>query len=147
MTLEERWSRVEQPILEALATNESAMSGRQLQAATGIELPTVMGALRSLKEDGYIDGVLMRVAEADYPIEADGIRLLPRGLRQTGVWPIEDWAAGFIAALERAIQDEPNRKERTKLERVLEAVKGLGGTTLSAIIATAVGFGAGRLGL
>jgi hypothetical protein len=41
----QRWDRVEQPILEALAAGYgSAVSGGQLQAATGIGNPVLMRA-------------------------------------------------------------------------------------------------------
>jgi hypothetical protein len=148
MTLEQRWEHVEQPILETLAAGDgSSMSGDELAAATGIDKPDLMRALRSLKEDDYIEGALMDVGEADYPIEADGIRLRPKGLRQAGRWPKDDPAAAFVAALETAIRDEPDEQERSKLQRALDAAKALGGTTLNTLIGTAIGIGASRLGL
>ena len=106
-----------------------------------------MRALRSLMEDDYIAGVLMQVDQEDYPIAADGIRLRPKGLRQANLWPREDLGAAFVAALEKAILEESDEQERSKLEGVLGAVKTLGGMTLSAVIANAVGVARSHLGL
>jgi hypothetical protein len=148
MSAAEHWWRVEQPILQALAAGDgAAMSGQQLVIATGIEEPILMRALRSLMEDDYIAGVLMQVDQEDYPIAADGIRLRPKGLRQANLWPREDLGAAFVAALEKAILEESDEQERSKLEGVLGAVKTLGGMTLSAVIANAVGVARSHLGL
>jgi hypothetical protein len=146
VTVEQRWQVVEQPILEALASGDgSSMSDEQLVAATGIEMSDLMRALRSLKEDDYIDGVLTEVDQEDYPVRAAGIRLLPKGLRQAGLWPSEDVGAAFIMALEKAIRDEPNEQERSKLQRARDALKAVGNTTLNTAIATAMGIGAEKL--
>lgn len=143
-----RWDRVEQPILEALAAGDgSAMHGRKLEAATGIERPLLMRGLRSLKDDDYIDASLMSVGELDDPIEADNIRLRPKGLRHTGLWPSEDLSTALVAALENAIRDEADEQERTKLEAVRGTVKTAAGMTLNAVIANAVGIGRAHLGL
>jgi hypothetical protein len=53
----------------------------------------------------------------------------------------------FLAALEKAIHDEPDEHERSKLQRARDALKALGGTTLNTAIATAMGVGASHLGL
>jgi hypothetical protein len=148
MTLQQRWEHVEQPILEALAGGDgSSMSSSQLVEATGIETPVLMRALRSLKEADYISAVLLTADEADYPLAADSVRLLERGLRQTRLWPNEDWSAALVAELEKAIQDEADEHERTKLDGVLGAVKTAAGMTLNAVIANAVGIGRVHLGL
>jgi hypothetical protein len=148
MSAAEHWGRIEQPILQALAAGDGvAMSGQQLAIATGIEEPVLMRALRSLMEDDFIAGVLMQVDQEDYPIAADGIRLRPKGLRQADIWPREDLGAAFVAALEKAILEESDEQERSKLEGVLGAVKRLGGMTLSAVIANAVGVARSHLGL
>jgi DNA-binding MarR family transcriptional regulator len=144
--VEQRWQHVEQPILEALAARDGAsMSGEQLAEATGVAMPALMRALRSLKEDDYIDGVLTEVDQEDYPVRATGIRLLPKGLRQAGLWPSEDAAVAFIAALENAIRDEPDEQQRSKLQRARDALKAVGTTTLNTAITTAMGIGAEKL--
>jgi hypothetical protein len=133
------WDRVAQPILNALAARDGApMSGAQLEAATGLDKPEMMRALRSLKEASFIDGALMSVGEENYPIEADGIRLLPKGLEHTGQWPKTDWSAVLVAALEQRIREEPDPKERKKLKAVLGAMRAGAGMTLSAVIGNAV---------
>jgi DNA-binding MarR family transcriptional regulator len=142
------WERVEQPILEALAVGDgTAMGDQQLQDATGLDPPALMRALRSLKEDGYIEAVLVQPDQADYPVRAASVRLLPKGLRQAGLWPAEDLASAFFAALERAIDEEADPQRRSSLERVLNAARTVGKMTLSAVIANAVGVGRSHLGV
>ncbi len=123
------------------------MSDQELQAATGIEEPLLMRALRSLREDGYIDAVLVEPDQADYPVRALRVRLLPKGLRQAGLWPAEDLASAFISALERAIGEEDDPQRRSGLERVPAAAKTVGNMTLNAVIANAIGVGRSHLGL
>jgi DNA-binding MarR family transcriptional regulator len=143
-----RWERVEQRILEALAAGDgTSMGDQELQEATGLDVPPLMHALRSLKEDGYIDAVLVQPGQADYPVRAASVRLLPKGLRQAGLWPAEDLSAAFCAALERAIGEEADPQKRSSLERVLIAARTVGNMTLSAVIANAVGIGRSHLGL
>jgi hypothetical protein len=81
------------------------------------------------------------VGEEDYPIDADGIRLLERGLRQGGVWPSEDFGAAFRSKLEKAIGAATDEQERTKLEWLRDAAKALGGKALNTLIGTAIGIG------
>jgi DNA-binding PadR family transcriptional regulator len=146
MDVEMSWQRLEQPILEALAQGDGrSMSGNQLQAIMELETPMLMRALRSLSEDGYIDAQLLTTGETDYPIDADGIRLLPKGKRQAGLWPREDLAAAFLAAFEQAIRDESDDRKRSNMEKALDALKALGVMTLSAVIGQAVGVGASHL--
>ena len=123
------------------------MSDKELRAATGINEPTLMRALRSLKEDGYIHAVLVQPDESDYPVRAAEVRLLPKGLRQAGLWPAEDLALAFFAELERAIGAELDPERKSNLERVLGAAKTLGNMTLSAVIANAIGVARTHLGL
>jgi hypothetical protein len=52
-----------------------------------------------------------------------------------------------VAELEKAIQDEADEHERTKLDGVRGAVKTAAGMTLNAVIANAVGIGRVHLGL
>ncbi len=145
---QERWPRVEQPILDALASGDgSDMSDEQVEAATGIEHTVVTRALRDLKEAEYINCVLVEADQVDYPLRAAGIRLLPKGLRQAGLWPTDDFGAAFVAALEKAIEHEPDEEERTKLRGAITAVKAVGGMALNAAIANAVGIGKAHLGL
>jgi DNA-binding MarR family transcriptional regulator len=148
MTDGTRWEHVEQPILEALAAGDGvSMSDQELHAATGIDDADLMRSLRSLKEDDYIDAVLVQPDQADYPVRAAGVRLLPKGLRQAGLWPAEDFASAFMAALESAIGEETDPQRRSNLERLLNAAKTVGNMTLSAAIANAIGIGRSHLGL
>jgi hypothetical protein len=143
-----RWERVEQTILEALAVGDgTSMGDQELQEATGLDVPPLMHALRSLKEDGYIDAALIQPDQADYPVRAASVRLLPKGLRQAGLWPAEDLSSAFCAALERAIGEEADPQRRSSLERVLIAARTVGNMTLSAVIANAIGIGRSHLGL
>ncbi len=89
----------------------------------------------------------MEADQEDYPVRAANLRLLPKGLRQAGLWPNADPATAFLAALEAAIRDEPDEQERSRLQRMLDATKGLRSTTLNAFIGTAIGVGASHLGL
>lgn len=146
MDVEMSWERVEQQILEALARGDrGSMSGNQLRALTGLETPVLMEALRSLVEDGYVDAQLLTTGEADYPMDAHGVRLLPRGKRQAGLWPREDLAAAVLAAFEQAIREESDEGKRSSMERALAALKGLGAMTLSAVIGQAVAVGVSHL--
>lgn len=142
----QHWDRVEQPILEAVASGDgSDMSDEQLLAATGIERPHLMRALRSLKEADYIAALLVEADEEDYPVRAVGIRLLPKGLQHTGLWR-EDWSTRLVDVLETAIQNETDETERTKLETVRAAVKSGVGTALNAVIARVIDIGMRGLG-
>ena len=75
------------------------------------------------------------------------MRLLPKGLRQAGLWPAEDLSSAFFAALERAIGEETDPQRRSSLERVLIAARTVGNMTLSAVIANAIGIGRSHLGI
>lgn len=148
MTVEQRWPRVEQPILDALAAGDgsSSMRGDEIERVTGLDHVEVMHALRSLKEDDYIDALLVEADQEAYPIMASGVRLRPKGLRKAGLWPAsDDLGEAFLAALEKAINDEPEGEERTRLERVLGAAQAVGKVALSAAVAQAVGIGIGHM--
>lgn len=143
-----RWQRVEQPILDALAAGDgSSMSDVDIRAATGLDEVILLRALRNLKEDAFIDAVLVQVDQADYPVRAANVRLLPKGLRQAGLWPAEELGSAFVAALEQAIAEEADPVKRSNLERVLGAAKTVGNMTLSAVIANAVGVAKAHLGI
>jgi DNA-binding Lrp family transcriptional regulator len=148
MPVAERWTSVDQLILNTLAAGDgSDMTDHELEAATGIERVTLLRALRDLKQAGYIEAVLVEVDQEDYPVRAAGIRLLPKGLQQTGVWPPDELAAAFLAALEKAIAQETDDEERTKLQAMLDAAKMVGVMALGATIGNAIGYFRGKLGL
>lgn len=75
------------------------------------------------------------------------MRLLPKGLEHTDQWPSRDWSAALVAALESAIREEPDAKERTKLSAVRDAVMAGAGLTLNAAISSLVDDRMRRLGL
>jgi hypothetical protein len=148
MAAELRWPTVEQPILDALvAAGGRDVTGEELEAATGIEHVLLLRALRDLKEARYIDAVLVEVDQEDHPVRAVGIRLLEKGLQRSGLWPADDLAAAFLAALERLIEEESDDEERTKLQALRDAATTVGGMALGAVIANAIAYLRGRLGL
>ncbi len=124
------------------------MNDHELAAMTGIQPQDLMYALRSLREDDFISGSSLEVDQEDYPVAADGIRLRPKGLQQAGLWPTDDLGTAFVAVLDKAIAQEPDEEQRTKLQGVvIAAAKAVGGMALNAAIANAVGIGKAHLGL
>ena len=81
------------------------------------------------------------------PAQGGGHPPASKGLRQAGLWPGDDLPAAFVAALENAIEQEPDEAQRTKLQGVITAAKAVGGMALNAAIANAIGIGKTHLGL
>ena len=146
-----RWERVEQTILEALAVgNSTSMGDQELQEATGLDVSPPMHALRNLKEDGYIDAVLVQPGQADYPMRDCGRTFAAEGSAPSRAFAgFEGLSSAFFAALERAVGEEAGSSKAIEPgTRVCHRSKDdVGNMTLSAVIANAIGIGRSHLGL
>lgn len=75
----------------------------------------------------YITGSNAAAEELCYLI---GVRLTERGRRAVGVWPAEDPGDALLELLAARVAAASSPEERSRLERLFDAAKGLGGTAL-----------------
>ncbi len=89
----------------------------------GLDVRTTSDVTGVLRDAGYIDGM-----EFDHlPGLTFVTRLTPDGRREVGLWPSPDVAADrLVAALQAAVDDAPEGPKKTKRQRVMDAVVGMG---------------------
>jgi DNA-binding transcriptional ArsR family regulator len=122
---EPTWTRREVPILEAIAARSNASVGPQsadVVADTGLSDLDVSLGLRALEDAGYVTGV--RMHKSQMKIYAN-LRLQERGRRATGQWPA-DSIDSLVALLAARIASEPDAETRSRLERLRDAIAGMG---------------------
>lgn len=139
MPVPETWSRREQRVLEAIYEIEEAdgdrISTEQLGEMTGLPEREAQRALVALIDDGYVR-VIQRMGGftgfvATFP------RLLGPGRRAVGQWPADSYEA-LLAILRERIEAETDPVERSKLEKLLTAVAGMGRDVLVDVLGAAI---------
>jgi hypothetical protein len=138
----ETWTTTALPLLEALARGEVA----DPQGTTGSlirqcnEDPTTQRTLAALIEDGYVAGagVHWALGRCEPIIEADVLRLTPKGRRAVGQWP--DGQAGdvLIRALEGALIELPEGETKSRIRELLRAARAVGTEVLTEVVAKVV---------
>jgi DNA-binding IclR family transcriptional regulator len=121
------WAKREAPILEAVLTieedDEDRMSSSQVADKVGLPEAEVMRALTALNEADFV--TWSQVAGLGFSKLYIRPRLLERGRRAVGQWPVDGFDA-LVEILDERIRREPAGDERTKLERLRAAVGGMG---------------------
>lgn len=131
------WSNREQPILEAVAEVEADTSGPVhdldlLEDLTGLDRPVLVAGVRALLEatPPYLSALYVGGFSGDDWLD---FGLMERGRRATGQWPPENAAEALLALLEARLDQVDDAEERTRLQRALEGLKGLGGRALEQV--------------
>lgn len=83
---------------------------------------TVASAGERLEEDGYLaDSIKVDIGVIRFH------RVTAKGRREVGQWPSPEIAADrLVAALQAAVDDAPEGPEKTRRQKVMEAVTGMG---------------------
>jgi len=135
-----KWDERELPILEAIAGLEDD-SGENVERIdtlvdlTGLERGDVVLGLRALVNAGYVDAI-----DASGPMVGNegaeflDIGLLERGRRAVGQWPSEDAGDDLLELIRQRAEGAATEEERSRLRRLLEAGKAVGGRTLTEIV-------------
>jgi DNA-binding PadR family transcriptional regulator len=124
---QETWTSRDLPVLVALAEyfEEEAAPGA---GAYDVDLMhtvpdqgagTMTRALIALDRGGYIDARIDPQFDGARKVYVYG--LTERGRRTAGLWPPDQ--DELVAALERAIEEEPDEEKRTTLRRFLDAAR------------------------
>lgn len=122
-----QWDRREAVILAALAEmdrrGDMPPETQTVVVATGLGEGEAARGLLALREAEYISG-------RDVGAELMGfmyyIQLTERGRRATGLWPSDDSATAFLALIEARIAETIDPEERSRWQRLREAVTNLG---------------------
>ena len=137
------WYEREVPILEAVHAREEAGDRNDLEdiiEATGLDPGAAGRTVRSLVENGYLDGI--DATGGDDVTNFLRLRLLAPARREIGQWPPGP-AEALIALLERRIDAATDPDERTRLERFRDAavmfVRDVGAQTAGTILGNAAG--------
>jgi hypothetical protein len=124
------WHDRELPLLEALAEleREHGVGLDQLVERTGLPREQAAIAVEALIEDGYVAGSAAHdMGGKDWL----SLRLLGDGRRAVRQWPSEDTSAqALVDVLEQRLAETDDPEERSRLERMRDAAKGLGGAVL-----------------
>ena len=133
---ESTWIARDFPILEAVVASEGPndVTAGYLASRLSMEQREVILGVRALEEAGYLNADPAYVAEAFLPLDFHSIRPLERGRRAVGQWPREDAYEDFLATIERAIEDEPDQDERTRLKKVRDFVATTGKTVWTGLL-------------
>jgi DNA-binding MarR family transcriptional regulator len=125
---EPTWTRVEAPILAAIAdfkprVGKPGMWSTDIPDETGLEYGEITTALRRLEAAGYVTGQrLTKGADVTFV----GLQLTEKGLRASGVWPSDDPFEDLVRVLEEHIAKEPDEEKVGRLRRLLSAVRDVG---------------------
>jgi len=119
------WSNREQMILDAVVriSDSRDPSSEEIVEATGLTDRAVQSGLRNLFDADYLTGDDVSSNNLGYQLQ--GIRLLEKGLRSTGIWPADPYDE-FVRIVQAAIMKQANPVERGKLERLLESLSSVG---------------------
>ena len=120
------WAARERPILESLFELEEEGENRVYSGLvaerTGLPEDQVMRGLVALREAGYYRGETLNGFTQTVIIRP---HLTEKGRREIGQWPADSYDA-LLAALTDRIAREEDATERTKLQRLLDAVTSIG---------------------
>ncbi len=124
------WNDREARMLEAILAIEEADGDRvtttELAETTGLSEPEAQRGLLALVEDGYLTYSVRIGGSANRgPLLVMMPRLRGKGRRAVGQWPADGFEA-LVAILETRIQDEPDVAKRSRLERLRDALVGVG---------------------
>jgi DNA-binding PadR family transcriptional regulator len=125
---EPTWTKVEAPILEAIADFKPRLGkpgafSIDIAEATGLEYGAITTALDRLEAAHYVTGSrLVKGAEVEYV----SLHLTERGLRASGVWPSDDPFEDLVRVLNDQINREPDQERAGRLRRLLSAVMDAG---------------------
>lgn len=133
--VESTWQDVEVPILESIYEFEQSPTSSDIDfgaiaESTGLDRETISRHARRLFENGYIDGNNVTTMGSGFALIEP--RLTERGLRVVGAWPQDEYGE-LLRVLEARIASASDAEARSNLERVRDAVLGLGrdvGTSL-----------------
>lgn len=141
MTVTNTWSQREQRVLEAVLAVEEADGDRlvtdRLAESAGLTEPEARHALLALIEDGYVSITQSVGGGGGGPIVAIWPRLRGKGRRAVGQWPADAYDA-LLTVLQERIDAEPDPAERSKLERLLSAVAGMGRDVLVDVLGATI---------
>ena len=135
-----KWEERELPILDAIAGVEDDQGEKveridTIVDLTGLERRDVALGLRALLDAGYVDAI-----DASSPIVGDegaeflNIGLLERGRRVIGQWPSEDAGDDLLELIRERADNATTEEERSRLRRLFDAGKAVGGKTLTEIV-------------
>lgn len=134
------WRTVEVPIMEAVAELTARTSVVRLSSmiaeATQLDPVEVGLAIGRLIDAGYLSaGRPVRGGDLSlYP----GVRMLERGLRETGVWPKEEVGVTIVNVLDEQIERTSDPDERSRLEKLRDAAVAVGTSVLTSVVTEGV---------
>jgi len=123
------------PLLKAIAAATAdcrETSLHDLVLATGFSFDETAWSLEDLADAGFIEARFNR--GDDRIIAANGIRLLEKGRRATGVWPPEQMYQALLDALEQMIEEEPDPVQKSKLQKLRDAAASVGADIVSNLV-------------
>ena len=129
------WETIELPILEAVVGMEDAVRSvtvANIAEASGLSTTHVSHGLRRLADGGYVTG--RRIHGTGLPFELIGVRATELARRATGQWPAADPYAELMLALELRIDATADLEARGKLERLRDAVAGVGRDVITGVL-------------
>jgi hypothetical protein len=131
------WTTRELPILEVLFVLEEEGQNRVgsslIAERTGIPEQEVVRGVLSLYEAGYFTAQILGVGSNILVSH----RLREKARREIGQWPADSFDA-FVAALKERIAAEPDAEVKSRLQRLLDAVIGIGRDVATDVIGAAI---------
>lgn len=135
--MQRTWDEREAIILKAVLNAEAeqrSVNNDDVAAATGLSRDAVDRGLLALAEANYVTGTNAAAEELCYLLD---IGLLERGRRATGQWPSDDPAEELIAALRERIEQETDPVERSRLERLRDALGEVSKSVVAGLVTAA----------
>jgi hypothetical protein len=130
----EDWERRDRPLLDAIANvdGQKAIGTDRIATQLGLERRDVWTGLQALRDGRYIDWTQHTNPIGDaYTIILP--RVLERGRRTIGSWPAEGVDA-LVQLLEARIAEAGDAETRGRLERLRDAVIGVGRDVATSVL-------------
>lgn len=134
------WADREAKILEAILAVEEADRDRlmtdELATTTGLPEPEAQRGLLALIESGHVS-ITQKLGGGRGPLIVIMPRLRERGRRAVGQWPKDGFDA-LVALLDERIRAEPAGDAKTRLERLRDALLGIGRDVVVDVLGAAI---------
>lgn len=134
------WTTRELPVLLAVLeleeAGEAVVTGAKLAEMAGIGEAEAKRAFDALAEDGFLShGQMVHAGRSGWAVMVP--RLRGKGRRAVDQWPANGFDA-LVAIIGQRIQDEAEPAERSKLERLRDAILGVGRDVATDVLGAAI---------
>lgn len=137
--MQRTWEGREALILEAVA--QAQEEGTEANIAARAAVPDLDAnvykeTLASLEDDGYLSVAIQRNGVGR--VEGAHVRrITPKGRRVVGQWPTDDPASELLAVLQQQIEQETDPVERSRLERLRDALGDVSKSVVAGLVTAA----------